>query len=293
MSITKPLITAAANKPTMIEAALVYAELSMSVIPLVGKRCSVNWSERQVKRAPYSMIHGWHARGVLANVGIVTGQVSGNLVVIDLDGDEAVAAFSSKFPDLLNTFTVASGSGHGRHMYYYPDIMPDTTRATGTRIGNVELRANGCYVAAPPSIHPQSGKPYTVAVAMPIMRVNNLEKVVYWIKSLIAEKHGGKLPNGKPSLSPKSVKAWAKAALAAECTAVRLAPEGTRNNTLNRAAFKLGQIVAVGDLDVETTVNELYRAAAQLTATDGEAATLRTIYSGLNAGMANPRGKTS
>jgi hypothetical protein len=244
-----------------------------------------------MKRASIGLIHGWDGRGLLQNVGIITGRISGNLVVIDLDGDEAVRSFSSMFPVLSDTYSVRSGSGHGMHLYYYVQFMPPTTRATGTKIGNVELRADGCYVAAPPSIHPDSKKPYTIARSLPITRINNLDPVVQWIKALIEQKHGGQMPtpNNRSQQQTKNASAWARAAMNAECAAVRLAPVNSRNNTLNRAAFKLGQIVAMGDLKYDDVFNQLYDSARGLAADEGDHTVIRTIYSGLNAGVDNPR----
>ena len=68
---------------------------------------------------------------------------------------------------------------------------------------------------------------------------------------------------------------------------MRGAPEGTRNHALNRAAFCLGQIVAVGALD--TTVVEAALLASALHAGLGEREALRTLQSGLTAGIAHPR----
>ena len=53
-----------------------------------------------------------------------------------------------------------------------------------------------------------------------------------------------------PALRPgKPCENWASKALRQEASAVESAPEGERNDCLNRAAFNLGQIVAGGSLD--------------------------------------------
>lgn len=289
MTLAQRHIIAAARKDRLIDAALAYAHLGMSVIPLIGKRAAVDWKAHQVKRASLSLIHTWEWNGMLRNVGIITGFISGNLVIIDLDGDEAIRAYSSQFPLLNDTYSVRSGSGHGMHLYYYVQFLPATTRATSTKIGNVELRADGCYVAAPPSVHPDTASRYTIARSLPIMRLNNLDPLVQWIKELIREKHGGTMPLPNKKQQTHNASRWARAALEAECAAVRLAPEGSRNDTLNRAAFKLGQIVANGDLNYAEVFDRLYDAAQPLSATDGDNTVIRTIASGLSAGMDNPR----
>ena len=77
------------------------------------------------------------------------------------------------------------------------------------------------------------------------------------------------------------------AALRAESARVRAAPVGTRNSTLNRAAFNLGQLVAAAMVARDVVEAELEAAAADSGLPDREIA--RTIRSGLEAGMQNPR----
>lgn len=290
MTLAIPRVVKAAKEPTMIEAALGYAMLGMSVVPLDGKRAKVDWIPFQKETAALSQIHRWHSKGLLHNVGIVTGAVSGNLVVIDLDGDDAITAFARYYPKLQNTYTVASGSGHGQHLYYYVEQLPRTTRATGTSIGNVELRANGCYVAAPPSQHPVTGEPYTVANESDIRRVDDLDDVVEWIRDLIECKYertiyqtkSGKVHNPRPYLLKAT---WG------EMEKLIHSPEGNRNNQLNLSAFKLGQIAGNDSGDRDFVLHSLIDAArlANLVDEDGERQCWATIKSGFNAGLLKPR----
>lgn len=93
-------------------------------------------------------------------------------------------------------------------------------------------------------------------------------------------------PRG-PSGAGGSGGGYAVAALNREADAVRSAAEGTRNDTLNRAAFSLGQLVAGGELD-EQTVTSVLREAARAAGLN-EREILRTIGSGLSKGRLNPR----
>src|SRR5262249_21151342 len=81
---------------------------------------------------------------------------------------------------------------------------------------------------------------------------------------------------------------YALAALEREADCVRTALPGTRNATLNRAAFCLGQLVATRALD-RTTV-EVALTGAALAAGLGEREVEQTIRSSLEAGLAHPRG---
>ena len=90
-----------------------------------------------------------------------------------------------------------------------------------------------------------------------------------------------------PVASPETTYAYARSALEREARNVAEAPEGQRNDTLNTAAFNLGQLVAAGALDESVVRAELEKAgtAAGLS----EAETRKAINSGLSAGRKEPR----
>lgn len=63
------LIVQAAQSNSILDAALMYARLGMSVIPLRGKRPSLaSWTQFQHIRADAVAIHRWHRSGLLHNV---------------------------------------------------------------------------------------------------------------------------------------------------------------------------------------------------------------------------------
>ncbi len=177
---TIPLIVQAAHSKSIGSAALAYAALGLSVIPLDGKRPALkSWTEYQQKRADEQTIRSWS----FGNVGIVCGSVSGNLVVLDLDGAAGYAAFAATFPTLAQTYTVASGGGVGRHVYFYADTLPPSVKAMNTPIGHLEVCAEGRQVVAPPSIHPITGQSYRVEQPLDILRVPNLDDLVAWVEA--------------------------------------------------------------------------------------------------------------
>lgn len=85
---------------------------------------------------------------------------------------------------------------------------------------------------------------------------------------------------------PKDIreKAYAESALKDEVAAVERTGKGNRNNRLNEAAFKLGQYVKSGLLERTDVKRQLLR-ATKLPKYEA----LKTIESGLTAGMAQPR----
>lgn len=91
-----------------------------------------------------------------------------------------------------------------------------------------------------------------------------------------------------PTLIAATGDRYADAALRNEVRNVATAAEGTRNDSLNRAAFSLGGLVAVGVLSRDTVEAALVEAA--LAAGLGETEIAATLKSGMEAGIKRPRG---
>jgi len=142
-------------------AALAYAARGWSVIPIEprGKRPLVPWLEFQRRVATAEEIDGWLRRWPDANVGIVTGRVSG-LVVVDIDprhdGLASIERARDEHGPLPHTVEAETGGG-GHHLYFAHPGMPLANRV-GILPG-IDLRADGGCVVAPPSLHP-SGRRY-------------------------------------------------------------------------------------------------------------------------------------
>ena len=142
-------------------AALAYAARGWSVIPIEprGKRPLLPWLEFQQRLAAADEIEGWFRHWPDANVGLVTGRVSG-LVVVDVDprhgGQASLERLRDEHGPLPRTVEAETGGG-GRHLYFsYPGAL------VHNRVGilpGIDLRADGGCVVAPPSRHP-SGRRY-------------------------------------------------------------------------------------------------------------------------------------
>jgi hypothetical protein len=179
-----PLIVKAAQSKDLSQAALAYAALGLSVIPLSGKRPALSsWTQYQQTAATADVIRSWQGEGLFQNIGIVCGQASGDLVVLDLDGAAGYPAFAATFPQLAETYTVASGGGVGRHVYFFAEQVPLSLKAMNTPIGHLELCSNGRQVVAPPSLHPNTGQLYTVERALDIQHVSDLADLAAWIEA--------------------------------------------------------------------------------------------------------------
>lgn len=137
-------------------AALGYAARGWSVIPMQphDKRPLIAWREFQQRVAGAEEIAAWFARRPDANIGIVTGRLSG-LVVVDVDvrhgGPDSVAQLEARHGPLPPSVESATGGG-GRHLYFaHPGHLVSNRVAL---LPGVDLRGDGGCVVAPPSIHP-------------------------------------------------------------------------------------------------------------------------------------------
>ena len=144
--------------------ALQYLRKGLSIIPLKSpamvwknlspedliKQCKVplvGWKEFQTRRPTEQEVTFWFDKWPDANIGIVTGKISG-IVVFDLDSEHAVqyAEDEGGFPDTPKVKT-----GKGYHYYLrYPgfEVRNDVSKEL-----DIDIRADGGYAAAPPSIH--------------------------------------------------------------------------------------------------------------------------------------------
>jgi Bifunctional DNA primase/polymerase, N-terminal len=146
-----------------LEAALQYAGRGWRCFPLKprDKVPLVKGGFKAATVAP-SQIEAWWKRWPDANIGIATGQASG-IMVIDLDSPDALRRFKDICTDrninpgaeALNATAVVVTS-RGWHIYFH--IPNDTARipcSKGVSLEQgVDVRADGGYVVAPPSIHP-------------------------------------------------------------------------------------------------------------------------------------------
>jgi hypothetical protein len=160
---------------SILDAAITYAQLGWSVIPLRWLEkgaCSCkrstcgfsagkhpfwdNWPERASSDA--DIARGWWASSPQANVGIATGARSGIFVVdvdIDKGGADSLAGLQREHGRLPVTVEAVTGSG-GRHLFFKHPAF--TVRNIKPAPG-IDIRGDGGQVVAAPSLH-RSGKRY-------------------------------------------------------------------------------------------------------------------------------------
>jgi hypothetical protein len=167
----------------------------------------------------------------------------------------------------------------GFHLYFQATGRHAPGNSAGRLGPLIDVRADGGYVLAPGSQY--GGRLYTITNPAPPAPLPG------WITEL-ARKPDPPDPAGGTARGPVARgTAYAEAALRAETGKVATAAVKTRNDTLNRAAFNLGQLVAAGQLTASDVVTALTRAARTAGLERGEIP--RTIRSGMTAGARSPR----
>lgn len=123
------------------------------------------------------------------NVGVVCGEPSGGLIIIDVDDHDAdgfasLREFEITHGKLPETVKVITGS-HGRHYYYRTSrkLRPFANVELG-----IDLRAEGSYALIPPSIHP-NGELYEFAASFDDCEIAQANDTVYELIDWITPRH--------------------------------------------------------------------------------------------------------
>ena len=281
------------------EAALGYAHRGWRVFPLHGivngtctcgrSDCSSAGKHPLVRRGLYEatndpkQIESWWRRWRSANVGIATGAVSG-IVVIDVDLPAGFASLArvieAELPVTLTGFT----GGGGVHLVYASsdEVLGNSAgRLPGLEddLAGIDLRGNGGYIVAPPSVH-RSGDHYEWLDAnRPVASAPS------WLKQ--PERVYVALADVAETTFEGDGTAYGLAVLGDELDRVRAAQVGTRNHQLNRTAFALARLVAGGELLERAVRQAVLETALAIGLDEGESR--QTIDSGFSAGLRAPR----
>lgn len=173
----------------VVEAAKQYHQLGFSIIPLKkGTKIPVTfWKNQQMYKIPKTRIDAdFKGNGI----GVITGPVSGNLLVIDCDTKEAF----DKYRDIAEKHNFAkwlvetNRGGHIWLLYEGGKIMNYTVRQESD---SVEFWAeSNHYVVAPPSVNGDTGQVYTWVVLEgefpPVLSVRTLRELFPFLDVRIA-----------------------------------------------------------------------------------------------------------
>jgi len=145
------------NTKTLLDTALFYVRQGLSVIPIKpnSKEPLINWKEYQSKAPTEGEVRQWWSENPDANIGIVTGKVSG-ICVLEIDNKDFIEG--REIP--VTPTAISGGKGLPHYYFQYKKGIPSFSYCP---VGKKELfsyRSDGEYIVAPPSWH-SSGDQYT------------------------------------------------------------------------------------------------------------------------------------
>jgi len=188
------------DTPDTLAAALDYAARGIPVFPVRENKAP--YTPRGFKDATCdgSTIREWWRKWPAPGVGIPTGVASGWLV-LDIDprhgGDAALGELIEEHGDLPETLEVETGGGGYHIIFEYPELAA-LGNSRGRLPEGIDVRGEGGYVVAPPSVL-ASGRPYR--------RRNDAAPapVPDWLIGLLTEEKAAPHPPGeKPRSQAKS-----------------------------------------------------------------------------------------
>ncbi|MFI7598249.1 bifunctional DNA primase/polymerase [Actinoplanes sp. NPDC049681] len=282
--------------------AIGYAAAGIAVLPLhtpdaggvcscrAGAACGSPGKHPRVRRGLHDasrqpqVIRSWWSRWPHANIGLVTGTA---LDVCDIDTNTGLRVVLDLL-DVVRPPGPLIRTGSGWHLWYAADELPSRVAV----LPGVDWRGRGGLVVAPPSLH-HTGTRYTFQQPW---QNGDLPECPPQLRALVLP--APPAPAGPPSTPIADLDRYLRAALDGEAERVRRAPRpmisggrrisgGGRNDALNRAAFRLGQLAANTPMDEAAVRRELTEAA--LSTGLGRAEVQRTLSSGWRAGLRHPR----
>jgi hypothetical protein len=198
----------------------------------------------------FQRIDAWWRSAPDLNIGLATGSVSGFFVldIDDAEGHASLHRLEAEHGELPPTVEVITG--RGRHCYFRLGDGP-VRNSTGQIGTGLDIRGDGGYVLAPPSLHP-SGATY----AWSVDTADSFADAPEWLHEFLSASDAKKA--GKP------IEHW-------HATLTRAIANGERNVTLTSIAGKMvhAGVDAILAYDLLTCVN-LARCTEPLPAEDIE-----------------------
>jgi hypothetical protein len=310
-------------RPRCLDAALEYARQGFSVILLQGiddeGHCTCgkpgcysagkhpigrSWKQFQNKRqTPEELIEAFKKRPD-ANVGIVTGEISG-ILVVDCDGPEGFESFCKVNANELPELPIVK-TGKGYHFY---------GRHPGGKLKNfvkthpgLDGRGDGGYVVAPPSRH-ADGHEYKWTKGLTSPLPDLLPNLLNLFTSSDKQSEDTVIPvtmstqrkeavepliapfNGR---APAKLKQGAAEELGNQCRHITQAPMGQQEATLSAAGLKIGNYVGAALLEFGHARDALVEAGLQMQNAPGRprwtrAEIAKKIADKLRVGMLSPK----
>lgn len=240
--------------------------------------------------------------GAYANIGIATGAPAG-FWVLDLDGPDAVLWLECKEAEHGPLpVTPTSLTARGRHLCFAwcdrSSAHPEIANRSGMEGAPVDVRGQGGYILAPPSVHPGDEKkgvpPGHVYRWAPGLSPADLDfaRAPDWLITLVkpveATASAGPVTQRAPTLGRAS--RFGELILDRVVATITSARVGSRDSTLYAESCGIGALVAGGEIE-EAYARSTLEAAGRVHVPDAmsEAQLVRQVERALAYGAAHPR----
>jgi len=148
---------AMANLKTISEYVWFYYKQGLSIIPLgvnsennLKAPSSIEWKQFYSRKPTEKEIKSWLKKGLFKGIGIIGGEVSGNLAIIDFDDSNIPNEIGLDLGKIMAKGNWVAKTGKGWHIYCRGTEPVRTRKAAAV---SMDLKASKGYVAAPPSPH--------------------------------------------------------------------------------------------------------------------------------------------
>jgi uncharacterized protein YidB (DUF937 family) len=237
--------------------ALWWARRGFPVFPLIPKDkrplgALVPHGFKDATKEP-SQIEKWWRAQPMANIGLA---IPEKVFVVDLDGEAAGNAWINmcgRNGEPSNTLTVITN--RGRHLYFRSNV--EVNNSTGRIGAHIDVRGDGGYSVAPPSVHP-SGSIYALDKSAGI----EIADAPQWLVDLALPDNDPRdveiLPPVRRDNGPATLRA-----VEGILGAVATARTGERNSLTYWAARRMSERIAAGQLGATLAQELLVEAACR------------------------------
>lgn len=265
-----------------LDEAISYVQRGWSVIPLeVGtKKALVKWKKYQDERPDEAQLTRWWQKWPDANVGIITGQVSG-FFAVDIDSPDGLATIEGRggLPETLQVKT----SKVGHYYFQYPETGVRNRTAI---VAGVDIRGDGGLVAAPPSIH-ATGVVYEwanrceIAVAPDwLIELMQAPKPYETMPEINREHLNGAAQN------PDDTRRFVEGCVKSELQKVHACAEGDKNTQILKSSTYLSGYIHTGAITADEIESRLFDAIASRAKDPAQA--VQTLRAGIRYGSIKP-----
>lgn len=164
-------------------------------IPFKTKKATLEWKKYQTRLPNDQELQQWFGTDN-TNIALVTGHISGNLVVLDFDDEVSFWDFIEKSKEKLkqdiHKLTPVVATAKGYHVYIRTKDL-----VKSQKFPRLDIKSEGGYVVAPPSLHP-TGAQYLFVNGPPtsIMTVDSLVDIGIDLAQKIGTSN---IPEGQPN----------------------------------------------------------------------------------------------